>query len=296
MPRSLSIAVEGIELRGRCGVSDEERAVGQTLVVDVAWSPPTAPARRSDDLAGTVNYSRVVDLVRGIVTERRVQAAGAPRHRDRWTRCGTSSRLAAAEVAGGQGRAAAWPSRWPWRGSTVTALFLMEPQGPWPRRAFVSLGSNLGERAAVLARRARRAGGAARHPVVAASGHLRDGAPGRPDQPPFLNQVVVVDTGLEPLDLLHECQRIETRARTAPRPSALGRARWMSIYCSFRMWSPTTRSSRCRIRAWQRVRSCSCRSQEIWSLARGMPDVDVAGLAAKLRREARPSAPYVAED
>jgi 2-amino-4-hydroxy-6-hydroxymethyldihydropteridine diphosphokinase len=29
------------------------------------------------------------------------------------------------------------------------------------------------------------------------------------DQEAFLNQVVCVDTGLEPLDLLHECQRIE---------------------------------------------------------------------------------------
>jgi 7,8-dihydroneopterin aldolase/epimerase/oxygenase len=69
MPRSLSIAVEGIELRGRCGVSDEERAVGQTLVVDVAVEPADCPGARSDELEGTVNYSRVVDLVRGIVTE-----------------------------------------------------------------------------------------------------------------------------------------------------------------------------------------------------------------------------------
>ena len=45
MNRSLSISVEGIELRGRCGVSAEERAVGQTLVVDVRLEPGSAPAR-----------------------------------------------------------------------------------------------------------------------------------------------------------------------------------------------------------------------------------------------------------
>lgn len=67
MPRSLSIVVEGIELRGRCGVTPEERAVGQTLVVDVALEPATYPAVQSDDLEGTIDYGRIVDLVRGIV-------------------------------------------------------------------------------------------------------------------------------------------------------------------------------------------------------------------------------------
>jgi 7,8-dihydroneopterin aldolase/epimerase/oxygenase len=67
MTRNLSISVRGIELRGRCGVSDEERAVGQLLVVDVRLVPVSCPGAQSDELAGTVNYSRVVDTVRGIV-------------------------------------------------------------------------------------------------------------------------------------------------------------------------------------------------------------------------------------
>jgi dihydroneopterin aldolase len=67
MTRSLSIAVEGIELRGRCGVTAEERALGQTLVVDVLLEPVSVPGRRSDELEGTVDYGRVVDLVRHIV-------------------------------------------------------------------------------------------------------------------------------------------------------------------------------------------------------------------------------------
>ncbi|MFA4964439.1 MAG: dihydroneopterin aldolase [Thermoleophilia bacterium] len=67
MNRSLSISIEGIELRGRCGVSAEERAVGQTLVVDVRLEPAQCPGALSDDIAGTVNYGQVVDVVRGIV-------------------------------------------------------------------------------------------------------------------------------------------------------------------------------------------------------------------------------------
>ena len=67
MTRNLTIVVEGIELRGRCGVTLEERAVGQTLIVDVAMEPVAFPGAHSDDLEGTIDYGGVVDLVRGIV-------------------------------------------------------------------------------------------------------------------------------------------------------------------------------------------------------------------------------------
>lgn len=62
-----TVAIEGIALRGRCGVTAEERAVGQTLVVDVRLVPHTAGALVSDDLADTVDYGHVVDLVREVV-------------------------------------------------------------------------------------------------------------------------------------------------------------------------------------------------------------------------------------
>ena len=65
--RTLTISVPGITLRGRCGVTPEERAIGQTLVVDVLLEPVSCPGAVTDDLEGTVNYSRVVDVVRGIV-------------------------------------------------------------------------------------------------------------------------------------------------------------------------------------------------------------------------------------
>jgi len=67
MTRSLSITIEGIELRGRCGVTPEERAVGQTLVVDVRLEPATFASALSDELADTVDYGRLVDVVRAVV-------------------------------------------------------------------------------------------------------------------------------------------------------------------------------------------------------------------------------------
>ncbi len=67
MSRSLSIILEGMEFRGRCGVTAEERAIGQTLVVDVRLDPQSLGAGQSDELAETVNYSQIVNYVRGVV-------------------------------------------------------------------------------------------------------------------------------------------------------------------------------------------------------------------------------------
>lgn len=67
MTRSPSISIEGIELRGRCGVSIEERKVGQILIVDVRLEPVSCPGTESDELEETIDYAHVVDVVRAIV-------------------------------------------------------------------------------------------------------------------------------------------------------------------------------------------------------------------------------------
>lgn len=67
MSRSPSISIEGIELRGRCGVSSEERAVGQTLIVDVRLEPISCPGTESDAIEDTIDYAHIVDVVRSIV-------------------------------------------------------------------------------------------------------------------------------------------------------------------------------------------------------------------------------------
>jgi 2-amino-4-hydroxy-6-hydroxymethyldihydropteridine diphosphokinase len=81
---------------------------------------------------------------------------------------------------------------------------------PPPReRAYVALGSNLGDRAQHLA--AARAA-LARLPetrLVAAS-DIEETAPlGGMAQPAYLNQMILLETGLDPHRLLAECQRIE---------------------------------------------------------------------------------------
>lgn len=75
-------------------------------------------------------------------------------------------------------------------------------------RAFLALGSNLGDR-----RRFIDDAIAAMPDVVAVSNIYETDPVGGPDgQPPYLNAVVELDTGLSPRQLLELCQRLEQEA------------------------------------------------------------------------------------
>ncbi|HLS47147.1 MAG TPA: 3-methyl-2-oxobutanoate hydroxymethyltransferase [Gemmatimonadales bacterium] len=91
-------------------------------------------------------------------------------------------------------------------------------------RAWIALGSNLGDRAAHLA--AARAGlGRLPGTRILGASRIEETAPlGGADQPAYLNQMVLLETALEPMDLLHACQAIE---RAAGRDRTRGR-RWES--------------------------------------------------------------------
>ena len=76
-------------------------------------------------------------------------------------------------------------------------------------RAFLALGSNLGDREAHL-----RAAVAGIPDVVGVSGVYETGAvDGEDDDPPYLNAVVELDTERTPRELLEVCRRLEAEAR-----------------------------------------------------------------------------------
>jgi len=84
-------------------------------------------------------------------------------------------------------------------------------------RVFVALGSNLGDRAVALAE-ARAALTAAGIELVRESTVLETDPVGITDQPPFLNQVLEVETELDPHRLLTEVKAIERRLGRRPGP------------------------------------------------------------------------------
>ena len=88
-------------------------------------------------------------------------------------------------------------------------------------RALIALGSNLGDRAEHLAAARAALGALPRTRLVAAS-TVEETAPlAGMDQPPYLNQMVALETRLEPRALLVACQAIE-RSRGRERAERWG--------------------------------------------------------------------------
>jgi 2-amino-4-hydroxy-6-hydroxymethyldihydropteridine diphosphokinase len=76
-------------------------------------------------------------------------------------------------------------------------------------RVYVALGSNLGDRAAHL-RKAREALASLPETKLLRESTVEETAPlGGMQQPPYLNQMVLLETALEPRALLQACQAIE---------------------------------------------------------------------------------------
>jgi 2-amino-4-hydroxy-6-hydroxymethyldihydropteridine diphosphokinase len=80
---------------------------------------------------------------------------------------------------------------------------------PSRERAYVALGSNLGDRATHL-ERARKALAVLPNTELLRASTVEETAPlGGMQQPSYLNQMVLLETGLEPEALLQACQEIE---------------------------------------------------------------------------------------
>jgi dihydroneopterin aldolase len=61
------ITLRGMQLMGRHGVSDEERAAPQPFEVDLVLRLDLSKPAASDDLADTVNYATLFDQARDVV-------------------------------------------------------------------------------------------------------------------------------------------------------------------------------------------------------------------------------------
>lgn len=147
-----------------------------------------------------------------------------------------------------------------------------------PRRVFLSLGSNLGDRLGHLAA-ARESLAALPCTSLLAASRVYETAPqDLADQPEFLNQVVCLETLLEPRELLAATQRVEAgRARVPGRrfgPRTLDIDILLVENVEIREPELTVPHPRMMRRAFVLVPLA-----EVWGWARGMPDLDVAALA-----------------
>jgi 2-amino-4-hydroxy-6-hydroxymethyldihydropteridine diphosphokinase len=156
--------------------------------------------------------------------------------------------------------------------------------GEHPRRAFLSLGANLGDRAASL-RGAREALAALPRTRLLAASPLYETAPqDREDQPDFLNQVVCVETALEPDVLLRHCQELEDRAARVRVVRFGPRTLDVDILLVEGVERDDPQLTLPHPRMWQRA-FVLVPLADLWDLARDVTTVDVPALAATLRRE-----------
>ena len=62
------VEIRGLKLKGRHGVTDEERGAEQPFVINLAARLDARPAAMLDDLSSTLDYEEAVQIVAKIVT------------------------------------------------------------------------------------------------------------------------------------------------------------------------------------------------------------------------------------
>ena len=200
------IVLQGVSARGHHGVLDFEKREGQTFVVDVTMTLDLARAGRTDDLATTVSYAEVAtDVVARIagpsfdLIERlaEVIADDVLRH----------DLVDAVEVVVHKPEA---PVGQPFTDVQVRV------ERTNAAAVVIALGSNLGDRGETLAAALRALRELPGLTVTEVSSMVETDPVGGPEQPPYLNAVVIGRCALEPamlLDALHTIEAVHGRTR-----------------------------------------------------------------------------------
>ncbi len=201
------IEISAIRTVAIVGALPHEREIPQPLQIDLTLDVDLGDAGRSDDLEDTVHYGWVADQVVAVVSESKdvLLERLAARVADEVL---TFDRVEAVTVTLTKLRPpiAVDAASTAVRISRTRTTAAVAPQSS--HRAFIALGSNLGDRRAFL-----RMGVAGLERVVAMSQvYETDPVGGPDDQGAYLNMVVEIETPLDPFALLRRCQRIEGEA------------------------------------------------------------------------------------
>ena len=242
------VALRGLRARGRHGVFSQEREEGQTFIVDLALGLDTRPAAADDDLTKTVHYGMVAEEVAAVVegepvnlietlAERIAQTClkhdgvqemrvcvpqagrpdhGPPRRRDRHHHPEPSM------TAFTEGQSD--PTVQPVPPSVVERVDAADTTLQNPRRAVLSLGSNLGNRLETLqgAIDALEDTPGLRVKAVSPVYETEPWGVEPGSQPTYFNAVIVLRTTLPPSSLLERAHAVEEAF--PPRPGrAVGR-------------------------------------------------------------------------
>jgi len=207
------ITLTGLTVRGRHGVFEHERRDGQDFVVDAVLHLDTRQAAAGDDLTATVHYGELAAALAAVVRGRPVDLIETLAAR-LVAVCLADPRVAAADVTVHK-PAAPIPEEFTDVAVTVhrtgeevrVPLHAPPPDGGAP--VVLALGSNLGDGAPTLGSAVAALAATPGLTVTAVSPVVRTEPVGGPEQPPYLNAVVLGVTALAPLELLAACVRVE---------------------------------------------------------------------------------------
>lgn len=193
------IVLQGISARGFHGVLDAEKADGQDFVVDVMLQVDLRRPGRSDLLAHTVNYAEVAADIVELVTGPSLDLIETLAEQIAMVAL-TRPLVQAVEVTVHKPQA---PVGVPFQDVQV----VVERERDVP--VVIALGANLGAVQATLESAVRQLAAIDGVQVTAVSDLLETDPVGGPDQPAYLNAVVLARTRLAAFALLTELHRIE---------------------------------------------------------------------------------------
>jgi dihydroneopterin aldolase/2-amino-4-hydroxy-6-hydroxymethyldihydropteridine diphosphokinase len=197
------IELRGLRVHGRHGVLPFERRDGQDFLIDAVLSVDTRPAAATDDLALTTDYGALSERLAHIVAGEAVQLIEtlAQRLADA---CLAEPVVQRVQITVHKPNA---PISRPFGDVAVT----ITRDRPVP--AVLALGSNLGARQQELQRAVDQLAATPGLRVTAVSPVYETDPVGGPDQPDYLNAVVLAETDLAAADLLRRAHAIEAAGR-----------------------------------------------------------------------------------
>jgi dihydroneopterin aldolase / 2-amino-4-hydroxy-6-hydroxymethyldihydropteridine diphosphokinase len=197
------IELRGLRVHGRHGVLPFERRDGQDFLIDAVLSVDTRPAAATDDLALTADYGTLSERLAQIVAGEPVQLIETLAQR--------LAEACLAEPVVQRVRITVHKPDAPISRTFSDVAVTITRDRPVP--AVLALGSNLGARQQELQRATDQLAATPGLRVTAVSPVYETDPVGGPDQPDFLNAVVLAVTDLPATDLLRRAQAIEAAAR-----------------------------------------------------------------------------------
>jgi dihydroneopterin aldolase / 2-amino-4-hydroxy-6-hydroxymethyldihydropteridine diphosphokinase len=203
--RADRIELRGLRVRGYHGVLDSERRDGQEFLIDAVLAVDTRPAAATDDLSLTVDYAGLSERLAAIVAGEPVQLIETLAEQLAQA-CLAEPAVRQAEITVHKPNA---PISLPFGDVSVTIR--RERRVP----VVIALGSNLGDRRQELQRAVDELAATRGLHITAVSPVYETAPVGGPEQPDYLNAVVLAETSGPAAELLRRAHMIEAAAQRA---------------------------------------------------------------------------------